>query len=474
MIRSATLPALSYLIPSNIFCRFSKDIDVVDQEIPFQLDDFLNCLSEVIGILFIICYSSAYFLVAILPISIFYLVLQKLYISSSRQIRRLDMISSSPIFSHFTETVTGATSIRAFNATERFTEESINLVSRNNQCCWASLNSNRWLGVRLENIGNLIILASSTIAVASRGYMSPGMAGLSISYSLMSTETLNWMVRMICGLETNAICLERIFEYCARPEEAAWETEEDHRIQQQWPQSGSIEFANVSVSYRDSLPPVLKDISFHIRGGEKIGICGRTGAGKSSLSLLIFRIMEINKGRVQIDGVDISGIGLQRLRQRLTIIPQDPVLFSTSLRLNLDPSRSLSDSTVKGSLDLVGLSDLKDQLDQVQEKGENLSVGQRQLLCLARAILKKTRILVLDEATAAIDVQTDNVVHKIIREQFKDCTVLTIAHRINTILDSDRVMVLDKGEIVELDKPQLLLKNAESAFYSLAKESGVI
>jgi len=181
------------------------------------------------------------------------------------------------------------------------------------------------------------------------------------------------------------------------------------------------------------------------------------------------------QGRVQIDGVDISGIGLQRLRQRLTIIPQDPVLFSTSLRLNLDPSRSLSDSTVKGSLDLVGLSDLKDQLDQeVQEKGENLSVGQRQLLCLARAILKKTRILVLDEATAAIDVQTDNVVHKIIREQFKDCTVLTIAHRINTILDSDRVMVLDKGEIVELDKPQLLLKNAESAFYSLAKESGVI
>jgi len=280
---------------------------------------------------------------------------------------------------------------------------------------------------------------------------------------------------MICGLETNAICLERIFEYCARPEEAAWETEEDHRIQQQWPKSGSIEFANVSVSYRDSLPPVLKDISFHIRGGEKIGICGRTGAGKSSLSLLIFRIMELNKGRVQIDGVDISGIGLQRLRQRLTIIPQDPVLFSTSLRLNLDPSRSLSDSTVKESLDLVGLSDLKDQLDQeVQEKGENLSVGQRQLLCLARAILKKTRILVLDEATAAIDVQTDNVVHKIIREQFKDCTVLTIAHRINTILDSDRVMVLDKGEIVELDKPQLLLKNAESAFYSLAKESGVI
>ena len=212
-----------------------------------------------------------------------------------------------------------------------------------------------------------------------------------------------------------------------------------------------------------------------IRPSEKIGVCGRTGAGKSSLSLSLFRIMEASRGSIMIDGEDISKLGLELLRSRLTIIPQDPVLFSSSLRFNLDPGGQFGDEEVSRCLSLAGLGQLSDGLDQqVQEKGENFSVGQRQLMCLARALLRSTRILILDEATAAVDLETDDVVQQTIREQFGDCTVITIAHRLNTIMDSHKIMVLEEGTIVEFDKPQTLLDNPKTVFHSLAKAAGLV
>jgi ATP-binding cassette subfamily C (CFTR/MRP) protein 1 len=459
----------------RILNRFSSDIDSVDQTIPFLLDDFMNCFVEVFGIILVISYSTPWFLVILGPIAGVYITLQKFYISSARQLRRLEMISKSPIFSHFTESVTGAMSIRAFRAENRFIGESKDLVSRFNQCNWSWLNSNRWLGIRCENLGNLIILAAALLVVSGRGVITPGLAGLSISYSLLATGSMNWMIRMMCSLETQSICLERIFEYTERAEEDAWETSKDEEIDSEWPQSGNIEFCDVSVQYREGLPSVIHHLSMDIKGGERIGVCGRTGAGKSTLSLLLFRMMEHTQGCILIDGVDISKLGLQRLRSRMTIIPQDPVLFSSTLRFNLDPVGEHPDTELSRVLVLAGLPELAAELDQdVQERGENYSVGQRQLLCLARALLRNSKLLLLDEATAAVDVQTDELVQKTIRKEFKDCTVLTIAHRLNTIMDSDRVLVLDKGELKELDTPSNLLSQPSSMFYSLAKESGLV
>ena len=295
--------------------------------IPFQLDNMLNCLVEVVGIIVLISYSTPLFLVLMAPVSILYWVLQKFYIGSSRQIRRLDSITKSPVFSHFAETIVGAPTIRAFGATDRFMVESDELLAQNNRCRWAFFNSNRWLGIRVENLGNLIILAAAMLAVYSRHVISAGLAGLSISYSLLSTYALNWLVRMICALETNAVALERISEYTEREEEAAWSRPEDADLPYNWPTQADLKLSNVSVRYREGLPPVLRQLNFAIRHGEKIGICGRTGAGKSSLSLLLFRLVEAAEdGNVLLDGVDLGKVGLQTLRSRLTIIPQVPTV----------------------------------------------------------------------------------------------------------------------------------------------------
>ena len=476
----------------RILNRFSSDIDTVDQTIPFELDDMLNCILEVAAILVIITYSTPWFLAALLPLAAVYFLLQKLYIASSRQIKRLDMVSKSPIFSHFTETVTGAASIRAFGQTERFIAQSGDLVAENNKCLYLSLTSNRWLGVRLETLGNCVVLAAGLLAVAARATLSPGLAGLSVSYSLVVTETLNWLVRMVCALETNSVSLERIFEYAGRPSEAAWEAGRDREVGADWPQQGALTMTGVTARYRPDLPAVLTELSLAVGPGERVGVCGRTGAGKSSLALVLFRLLEPEAGTVRIDGEDLAGLGLQRLRSALTVIPQvfwpifklilctlhmaqDPALFSRSLRFNLDPAGRNSEAELEQALVAAGLPELAQELDMpVQERGENFSVGQRQLICLARALLRRSRLLLLDEATAAVDLETDGLVQRTVREQFSGCTVLTIAHRLHTILDSDRVLVLDQGTVREFDTPAKLLNDVTSVFYSLARESGLV
>jgi ABC-type multidrug transport system fused ATPase/permease subunit len=459
----------------RILNRFSSDIDTVDGTIPFQMDDLMNCVLEVGAILVIIVYSTPYFLFMLLPLAVLYLLLQRLYISSSRQIKRLDMISKSPIFSHFSETVTGAASVRAFGAAERFTEESERLVAANNQCLFLSLCSNRWLGLRLESLGNLVILGASLLAVLGRQHLSPGMAGLSVTYSLMVTETLNWLVRMVCALETNAVSLERIFQYSGEGEEAAWETVGDEAAEAGWPGAGQLEVKDLTVRYRPDLQPVLRDISLVLRPGERVGVVGRTGAGKSSLTLALWRVLEAEAGSITLDGVNLATLGLQRLRRALTIIPQDPVLFSASLRFNLDPGSEHTDTRILECLQLAGLGEAGRDLDkEVQERGENFSVGQRQLICLARALLRSSRLLVLDEATAAVDPATDAVVQRTVREHFKHCTVITIAHRLHTVLDSDRVVVLDAGRVGEEGPPAELLADPASTLHRLARHAGII
>ncbi|XP_033169144.1 multidrug resistance-associated protein 1 isoform X8 [Drosophila mauritiana] len=457
---------------------FSGDMDVVDEELPATMDSFMTFIFMVLATIVVISLSTPIFLAVIVPIAFLYYFAQRFYVATSRQLMRLESVSRSPIYSHFSETVTGASTIRAYNVGDRFIEESDAKVDKNQVCKYPSVIANRWLAIRLEMVGNLIILFASLFAVLG-GQTNPGLVGLSVSYALQVTQTLNWLVRMSSDIETNIVSVERIKEYGETKQEAPWELEQDKNKPKNWPQEGHVEFQNFQVRYREGLDLVLRGVSFNIKGGEKVGIVGRTGAGKSSLTLALFRIIEAAGGRISIDGVDIASMGLHMLRSRLTIIPQDPVLFSGSLRINLDPFEIKTDDEIWKALELSHLKSFVKSLaaglnHEIAEGGENLSVGQRQLVCLARALLRKTKVLVLDEATAAVDLETDDLIQKTIRTEFKECTVLTIAHRLNTILDSDKVIVLDKGQITEFASPTELLDNPKSAFYSMAKDANLV
>ena len=302
-------------------------------------------------------------------------------------------------------------------------------------------------------------------------------AGLIISYSLTLTEVLNWLVRQAVDLENNIVAVERIKEYSEITNEPDWTTVAPPPSN--WPAYGSIQFKQYSMRYREGLGLVLKSVYANIKGGEKIGIVGRTGSGKSSLTVALFRLVEPASGSIIIDGIDISKIGLHELRTKLTIIPQDPVLFSGTLRINLDPFQHHSDEDIWNALKLAHLHEFVNSLEaglqnEIAEGGENMSIGQRQLICLARALLRKTKVLILDEATAAIDLETDDLIQATIRSEFKDCTILTIAHRLNTIMDYDRIMVLDNGSLIEFDSPKTLVEDQNSIFHSMVTKSGLV
>ncbi|XP_040430566.1 multidrug resistance-associated protein 1 isoform X1 [Cygnus olor] len=461
----------------NLVNRFSKEIDTIDSTIPPIIKMFMGSTFNVIGACIIILLATPIAAVIIPPLGLVYLFVQRFYVATSRQLKRLESVSRSPVYSHFNETLLGVSVIRAFEEQKRFIKQNDVKVDENQKAYYPSIVANRWLAVRLEYVGNCIVLFAALFAVIARNKLSPGLVGLSVSYSLQITAYLNWLVRMSSELETNIVAVERVKEYAEMEKEAEWSIEQTAPAST-WPEEGKVEFRGYGLRYREDLDLVLKNINVTINGGEKIGIVGRTGAGKSSLTLGLFRINEAAEGEIIIDGINIAKIGLHDLRFKITIIPQDPILFSGSLRMNLDPFDQHSDEDIWRSLELAHLknfvSALPDKLNhECAEGGENLSVGQRQLVCLARALLRKSKILVLDEATAAVDLETDNLIQSTIKSQFEECTVLTIAHRLNTIMDYTRVLVLDRGEVVECGSPDNLLQE-KGIFYSMAKDSGLV
>ncbi|XP_029783715.1 canalicular multispecific organic anion transporter 2 isoform X2 [Suricata suricatta] len=460
----------------RILNRFSKDIYVIDEVLAPTILMLLNSFYNSISALVVVVVSTPLFAVVTLPLAVFYIVVQRFYVATSRQLKRLESISRSPIYSHFSETVTGSSVIRAYGRSQDFNAISDAKVDTNLRSSYPFIASNRWLGVRVEFVGNCVVFFAALFAVIGRNSLSPGLVGLSVSYALQITLTLTWMIRMMSDLESNIVAVERVKEYSKTETEAPWVVE-GSRPPTGWPLQGDVEFRNYSVRYRPGLELVLKNLSLRVRGGEKVGIVGRTGAGKSSMTLCLFRILEAAEGEIRIDGLNVADIGLHDLRSQLTIIPQDPILFSASLRVNLDPFEYHSEEDLWRALELSHLhafvSSQPEGLDfQCSEGGENLSVGQRQLVCLARALLRKSRILVLDEATAAIDLETDNFIQATIRTQFEGCTVLTIAHRLNTIMDYTRVLVLDKGTVAEFDSPTNLIA-ARGIFYGMARDAGL-
>uniref|UniRef100_A0A8D0F2B5 Canalicular multispecific organic anion transporter 1 n=1 Tax=Strix occidentalis caurina TaxID=311401 RepID=A0A8D0F2B5_STROC len=460
----------------RIVNRFAKDIFTIDETIPMSFRSWLSCFMAIISTLLMISLATPFFALIIIPLSIIYYFVLRFYVSTSRQLRRLDSVTRSPIYSHFGETVSGLSVIRAYGHQQRFLKQNESTMDINQKSVHSWIVSNRWLAIRLEFVGSLVVFFSGLLAVISKGTLEGGIVGLSVSSALNVTQTLNWLVRMSSELETNIVAVERVHEYTKVKNEAPWVTEK--RPPRGWPSKGEIQFVDYKVRYRPELELVLQGVTCNIAGTEKVGVVGRTGAGKSSLTNCLFRLLEAAGGSILIDEVDIATIGLHDLRQNLTIIPQDPVLFTGTLRMNLDPFDQYTDEEVWKALELAHLKTYVQDLPEgllhlVSEGGENLSVGQRQLVCLARAVLRKAKILILDEATAAVDLETDNLIQTTIRSEFADCTVLTIAHRLHTIMDSNRVMVLQAGRIVEYDSPEELLKK-QGVFSVMAKDAGIV
>uniref|UniRef100_A0A8V5GBW7 Canalicular multispecific organic anion transporter 1 n=1 Tax=Melopsittacus undulatus TaxID=13146 RepID=A0A8V5GBW7_MELUD len=455
----------------RIVNRFAKDIFTIDETIPMSFRSWLSCLMGIISTLLMITLATPFFALIIIPLGIFYYFVLRFYVSTSRQLRRLDSVTRSPIYSHFGETVSGLSVIRAYGHQARFLKQNEITMDINQKSVYSWIISNRWLAIRLEFVGSLVVFFSALLAVISKGTLEGGIVGLSVSSALNVTQTLNWLVRTSSELETNIVAVERVHEYTKAP----WVTEK--RPPRGWPSKGEIRFVDYKVRYRPELELVLQGITCNIGSTEKVGVVGRTGAGKSSLTNCLFRVLEAAGGMILIDEVDITTIGLHDLRRNLTIIPQDPVLFTGTLRMNLDPFDQYTDEEVWKALELAHLKTFVQDLPGrllyvVSEGGENLSVGQRQLVCLARALLRKAKILILDEATAAVDLETDHLIQTTIRSEFADCTVLTIAHRLHTIMDSDRVMVLQAGRIVEFDSPEELLRKP-GVFSMMAKDAGI-
>lgn len=477
----------------RILNRFSNDIYKVDEVLGRVFGMFFNNTIKVLFTIVVICFSTWQFIFIVLPLGVLYVYYQQYYLKTSRELRRLDSVSRSPIFANFQESLNGVSIIRAYGQEDRFKFMNSHRVDKNMRAYHPSINANRWLAVRLEFLGSIIILGASGLSILTlkSGHLTAGLVGLSVSYALQVTQSLNWIVRMTVEVETNIVSVERILEYSRLTPEAP-EIIENNRPSAYWPESGAVKFNNYSTRYRPDLDLVLKNIDLDVKPREKIGIVGRTGAGKSSLTLALFRIIESVDGNIDIDNVDTSKIGLEDLRHKLSIIPQDSQVFEGTIRTNLDPTEAYSEDEIWRALELSHLKDhvlkmfeerateeseedIKSALDvKLSEGGSNLSVGQRQLMCLARAILIPSHILVLDEATAAVDVETDKVLQQTIRSEFADRTILTIAHRLNTIIDSDRILVLEQGKVAEFDTPQNLLKKKDSLFYSLCKQGGVI
>ncbi|KAL5603731.1 hypothetical protein FOVSG1_006481 [Fusarium oxysporum f. sp. vasinfectum] len=448
----------------QILNRFSSDIYRIDQSLPRQFNTlFINII-------------KAFFY----PRRHLRRYMQQYYLGAKRELKRLDGLSRSPVFAHFQESLGGLTTIRAYSQQERFSLESESRLDANMKAYFPSITANRWLGVRLEFIGSIIILSAAGLVLArlSLGsHLSAGLVGLMISYALQITQSFSSLVRATGEVETNIVSAERVLEYTHLPSEAP-DIIPNHRPGISWPCQGSVRFFDYSTRYRPELDLVLQNLNLNFKPGEKIGVVGRTGAGKSSLALALFRIIEPLNGGIYIDDVDISTIGVLDLRQRLTVIPQDPALFEGTVRENLDPGEEHDDTELWAALELARLKEpvasMADGLDaKIYEGGSNLSQGQKQLVSLARAILKPLSILVLDEATAAVDTETDVHLQKALRENiFSNRTVITIAHRINTIMDSDRIVVLEKGAVVEFDTPATLMQQ-KGAFYQLVMEAGL-
>uniref|UniRef100_A0A8C7JTZ8 Multidrug resistance-associated protein 4 n=1 Tax=Oncorhynchus kisutch TaxID=8019 RepID=A0A8C7JTZ8_ONCKI len=458
----------------RVLNRFSKDIGQLDAALPWTFVDFIQIFLQIIGVVAVAASVIPWILIPLVPLVIVFLFLRRYFLQTSRDVKRLESTTRSPVFSHLSSSLQGLWTIRAFRAEERFQNTFDAYQDLHSESWFLFLVTSRWFAVRLDGMCAVFVTITAFGCLLLRDQVEAGSVGLALSYAVTLMGMFQWGVRQSAEVENMMTSVERVVEYTELESEAPWETQK--RPPPEWPSQGLITFDRVSFSYSSDGPVVLKDMKAMFRPKEKVGIVGRTGAGKSSLVSALFRLAE-PEGRIYIDGVLTSEIGLHDLRQKMSIIPQDPVLFTGTMRKNLDPFSQHTDEDLWNALQEVQLKSVVEELPNkmetvLAESGSNFSVGQRQLVCLARAILRKNRILIIDEATANVDPRTDELIQKTIRDKFRECTVLTIAHRLNTIIDSDRILVLDAGQIHEYDEPYTLLQNHDGIFFKMVQQTG--
>ncbi|KAJ8520309.1 hypothetical protein ONZ45_g2846 [Pleurotus djamor] len=466
--------------------RFGKDFEGIDSSLSDNFGrSIINGLSVSITVVSVSIVGGWPFVIAVVIFGYTYYNVAKVYGQTSRDMRRLDSVTRSPLYSIYGETISGVTIIRAFGASSKFLRDMLRCADTNSNPYYWMWGVNRWLSARFNLLSSAIIGVTAFVTLLTPR-VDASLAGFALAFASTITNDLLFLVRRFVALEQSMVALERVKEYSELPREPP---EFVHpRPSQHWPSNGAIKCENLVIRYAPELPDVLHNLNFDILPGEKVGILGRTGSGKSTLALSFFRFVEATEGRILVDDIDISQVGLTDLRSRLTIIPQDPTILSGSLRTTLDVFNEYQDAEIYEALRRVHLIPSEDAPEEtpdeinanvfrsldspVSEGGENFSTGEKQLLCMARAILKRSKVLVMDEATASVDYATDELIGKTIRHEFAESTILTIAHRLRTVIDYDRVMLLDNGRIVEFDKPSVLLNNSSSKFYDLCKATG--
>ncbi|XP_072977430.1 ABC transporter C family member 10-like [Typha angustifolia] len=459
----------------RILSRVSSDLSIVDVDVPFSLIfsicATMNAYSN-LGVLAFVTWEVLFVSVPMIYLSI---RLQRYYLASAKELMRINGTTRSLVANHLAESISGAVTIRAFEEEDRFFAKNLELIDRDSSPFFYNFATSEWLIQRLETMSAAVLSSSALVmALLPPGTFSSGFVGMALSYGLSLNMSLVFSIQNQCTLANYIISVERLNQYMNVTSEGP-EVVEDNRPPPNWPSIGRVEIKDLKIRYRPDTPLVLRGISCTFEGGHKIGIVGRTGSGKTTLIGALFRLVEPAGGRILIDGIDIVKVGLHDLRSRLGIIPQDPTLFNGSVRYNLDPIGQFTDQQIWEVLEKCQLREAVQEKDQgldsiVVEDGSNWSMGQRQLFCLGRALLRRSRILVLDEATASIDNTTDTILQKTIRTEFADCTVITVAHRIPTVMDCTMVLAVSDGKLVEYDEPMKLMKTEGSLFRELVKE----
>ncbi|ODV86927.1 hypothetical protein CANARDRAFT_6494 [[Candida] arabinofermentans NRRL YB-2248] len=474
----------------RILNRFTKDTDVLDNEILEQIKMFFFSFCNICGVVILCIIYLPWFAIAVPVLVLMYYAVASFYQASSREVKRIEATKRSFVYSHFNETLDGMNTIKAYKATERFLDANNQFLNNQNEAYYVTIANQRWLAISLDMIATAFALLISLLCCFRVFHVSGSSTGLLLSYVLTIAGTLSIMLRSLTQVENEMNSVERLKFYAKDlAQEAAYRIPERDPAPS-WPEHGAIEFQHVSMKYRPELPYILKDLNMYIKPNEKIGVCGRTGAGKSSLMACLYRVTE-PEGNIFIDDVDISKLGLHALRSKLSIIPQDPVLFTGTIRSNLDPFMQKSDDELWSALRRSNLieenllervkmqtkadDDLhKFHLDQsVEDDGSNFSLGERQLLALARALVRAAKILILDEATSSVDYETDAKIQKTIVNEFSNCTILCIAHRLKTIVNYDRILTLENGAAVEFDTPLNLYNKKDGLFRSMCDKSGI-